>query len=129
VQRSALPDAYARWEDQATALARAFSGGTAAGLSCSFPEPTVAAPPDRVVRLLAAELPASRLSMTGNVAELRAEPGWATVSWLVAYADRLGVEAVGYSGQRWTRADGWHNDPTAATDRIRLETAQLPPSR
>jgi hypothetical protein len=130
VQRSALPDAYARWEDQATALARTFSGGTAAGLSCSFPEPTVAAGPDRVVTLLAAELPTSRLSSVGNVAELRAaDPGWATVSWLVAYADRLGVAAVGYSGQRWTRADGWANDPSAAADRIRVETAQLSNSR
>jgi hypothetical protein len=130
VQRSALPEAYARWEDQAKALAEAFTGSTAAGLSCSFPEPTVAAGPDKVVTLLAAELPTSRLSSSGNVAELRAaRPGWARVSWLVAYADKLGVDAVGYNGQRWTRADGWHNDPGAASDRIRIETAKLPPSR
>jgi hypothetical protein len=130
VQRSALPEAYAQWEDQATALARTFSGTTAAGLSCTFPEPTVAARPDKVVTLLSAELPTSRLSLSGNVAELRAAtPVWATVSWLVAYADKLGVDAVGYHGQRWTRADGWRNDPNAAADRIRLETAQLPPSR
>jgi hypothetical protein len=128
VQRSGLPQAYAQWEDQAKVLAAAFSGTVSAGVSCAFPAPTEAAPPARVVQLLVADLPATRLTAGEHVAEVRpATAGWAAVSWLVAHADRLGVDAVGYAGQRWTRADGWRNDATIGPDRVRLETARIPP--
>jgi hypothetical protein len=128
VQRSGHPDAYAQWEDQAQVLGRTFSGSVSAGLSCAFPAPTVAAPPARVVQLLMADLPATRLTATERRAEVRpATAAWATVSWLVAHADRLGVDSVGYAGQRWSRMDGWHNDTTAGPDRVRLETAEIRP--
>jgi hypothetical protein len=128
VQRSGHPEAYTQWEDQATVLARAFSGTVSAGVSCAFPAPTVAAPPTRVVQLLLLDLPATRLTATEHLAEVRpANPAWATVSWLVAHADRLGVDAVGYAGQRWSRMDGWHDDTTIGPDRVRLETAQIRP--
>jgi hypothetical protein len=128
VQRSGNPDAYAQWEDQAAVLARAFSGTVSAGVSCAFPAPTVVAQPARVVQLLLLDLPATRLTASEHVAEVRpAGSGWATASWLVAHADRFGVDAVGYAGQRWSRADGWHNDTTIGRDRVRLETAQVRP--
>jgi hypothetical protein len=126
VQRSGNPDAYAQWEDQATVLAKAFSGAVPAGVSCAFPAPTVAAKPTRVVQLLVLDLPGIRLSSTEHMAEVRpAVAGWATASWLVAHADRLGVDAVGYAGQRWSRMTGWRNDSTIRPDRVRLETAQV----
>ena len=129
VQRSGHPDAYAQWEDQATVLARAFAGSVHAGVSCAFPEPTVVAQPAKVVQLLALDLPATRLGTTTRYADLRpTAPAWASVSWLVAHADRLGVDAVSYAGQRWSRAQGWRNDTTVAPDRIRVEAAQ-PSSR
>jgi hypothetical protein len=128
VQKSAHPTAYQRWEDQATTLAKAFTGAEPALVSCSFPEPTVAASPAKVMQLLDLELPATRLSATAQAGELRADAPWVTAGWLVAKADRLGIEAVAISGRRWTRTDGWRVDSTAAADRIRFEVAQIPPS-
>jgi hypothetical protein len=128
VQKSAHPTAYQRWEDQAATLANAFTGAEPALLSCSFPEPTVAAAPAKVMQLLDLELPATRLSASAQVGELRASTPWATAGWLVAKADRLGIEAVALDGRRWTRTDGWRVDSSAAADRIRFEVAKIPPS-
>ncbi|HST66748.1 MAG TPA: hypothetical protein VLM05_16295 [Mycobacteriales bacterium] len=128
VQQSGHPTAYQQWEDQAGVLARAFAGAEPAMLSCSFPEPTVAASPAKVLQLLALELRHTRISATAQVGELRPTQPWATAGWLVAKADRLGIEAVALDGRRWTRTDGWRLDPAAAKDRIRFEVAKVPPS-
>ena len=128
VQKSGHPTAYQRWEGQATTLAKAFTGAEPALVSCSFPEPTVAASPAKVMQLLDLELPATQLSATAQAGELRADSPWVTAGWLVAKADRLGIEAVAISGRRWTRTDGWQVDSGAAADRIRFEVAQIPPS-
>ena len=128
VQKSGHPAAYQRWENQATTLARAFTGAGPALVSCSFPEPTVAASPSKVMQLLDLELPATRLSASAQFGELRAGTPWATAGWLVAKADRLGIEAVALDGRRWTRADGWRVDSSIGADRIRFEVAKIPPS-
>ncbi len=128
VQQSGYPTAYQQWEDQAGVLARAFTGAEPALLTCSFPEPTVAAAPAKVLQLLALELPHTKLASSAHAGELRPVAGWATVGWLVAKADRLGIEAVAHDGRRWTRADGWRVDERARADRIRFEVAQVPPS-
>lgn len=128
VQGSAHPAAYQQWEDQAGVLTRAFGGAEPAMLSCSFPEPTVAAAPARVLQLLALELEHTRISATAQVGELRSAQPWATAGWLVAKADRLGIETVALEGRRWSRTDGWRLDASAAKDRIRFEVAKIPPS-
>jgi hypothetical protein len=128
VQQSAHPTAYQQWEDQAGVLANAFTGAEPALLSCSFPEPTVAASPAKVMQLLALELPHVKVSATAQIGELTSGRPWATVGWLVAKADRLGIEAVALDGRRWTRSDGWQVDGSAARDRIRFEVAKIPPS-
>jgi hypothetical protein len=128
VQKSGHPSAYQRWEDQAATLARAFTGAEPGLLSCSFPEPTVAAAPAKVMQLLDLELPATRLAASAQVGELRATTPWATAGWVVAKADRLGIEAVALDGRRWTRTDGWRVDSSAPAGRIRFEVAQIPPS-
>lgn len=128
VQQSAHPTAYQQWEDQADVLAAAFTGAEPALLSCSFPEPTVAATPAKVLQLLGLELSHTRLAASTQVGELRPVAPWATVGWLVAKADRLGIEAVAHAGRRWTRTDGWRVDSAARADRIRFEVAQIPPS-
>jgi hypothetical protein len=128
VQQSAHPTAYQQWEDQAATLAEAFTGAEPAALSCSFPEPTVAATPAKVLELLGLELPHTRLAASTQVGELRPVAAWATVGWLVANADRLGIDAVAHAGRRWTRADGWQVDSSARPDRVRFEVAQVPPS-
>ena len=128
VQGSAHPGAYEQWEDQAGVLSRAFAGTEPAMLSCSFPEPTVAASPAKVLQLLALELKHTRISATAQVGELRPAQPWAAAGWLVAKADRLGIETVALDGRRWSRTDGWRVDATAAKDRIRFEVANIPPS-
>ena len=128
VQASGHPNAYQQWEDQAAVLTKAFTGAEPALLSCSFPEPTVAATPAKVLQLLALELPHTKILATAREAELRTDEPWATVTWLVAHADRLGVEAVALDGRRWTRADGWRVDANAKADRVRFEVAQIPPA-
>jgi hypothetical protein len=128
VQKSAHPTAYQRWEDQAGTLAKAFTGAEPALVSCSFPEPTVAASPTKVMQLLDLELPATQLAASAQIGELRAGTPWATAGWLVAKADRLGIEAVALDGRRWTRTDGWRVDSSIAADRIRFEVAKIPPS-
>jgi hypothetical protein len=128
VQNSGHPAAYQRWEGQATTLAKAFTGAEPALVSCSFPEPTVAATPAKVMQLLDLELPATQLSATAQIGELQADTPWATAGWLVAKADRLGIDAVALDGRRWTRADGWRLDSSVAGDRIRFEVAKIPPS-
>ena len=128
VQQSAYPTAYQQWEDQAATLAGAFTGAEPALLSCSFPEPTVAATPAKVLQLLGLELPHTRLATSTQAGELRPVAAWATVGWLVAKADRLGIEAVAHAGRRWTRTEGWQVDAAARADRIRFEVAKIPPS-
>jgi hypothetical protein len=128
VQQSAHPTAYQHWEDQAGVLTRAFVGAEPAMLSCSFPEPTLAASPAKVLQLLALELRHTKVSTTAQIGELRPEEPWAAAGWLIAKADRLGIEAVALDGRRWTRTDGWRVDSTATKDLIRFEVAKIPPS-
>jgi hypothetical protein len=128
VQASGHPTAYQQWEDQATVLSAAFTGAEPALVSCSFPEPTVAATPVKVLQLLGKELPGTRLGVNGRIGEVRATVPWATVGWLVAHADRLGIDSVEHDGRRWTRADGWRVEQTAAADRVRFEVAPVPAS-
>jgi hypothetical protein len=130
VQQSQFPEAYARWEDEATALARALSGATVAGVSCRFPPPTVAARPVRVAELLGRDLPVTRLASSDRGVDVRpvTGQGWAATSWLVTHADRLGIDAVRHAGRRWTRSEGWRDDSEAGSGRIRIEVADIKPS-
>jgi hypothetical protein len=88
----------------------------------------VAASPAKVLELLGLELPHTRLATSPQAGELRPVAGWTTVGWLVAKADRLGIEAVAHDGRRWTRSEGWRVDEGARTDRIRFEVAKIPPA-
>ena len=56
VQRSAGPDAYARWEPEARLLAQAVTGEVAAGLSCTFPRPAGNRPAASLPAAMAQEL-------------------------------------------------------------------------
>ena len=124
VQQSAYPEAYQQWEDQATVLARAFSGQSPAAVNCTFPAPTRAATPERIVALLTIELPSTALTTQTSSAEVK-PAGWTPTLWLVAKADRLGIESVSYAGQRWSRTAGWKQDPTARQDRVRFVVANI----
>jgi hypothetical protein len=99
VQRSATPEAYARWEPVARSLARALTGEDPAALTCH--DLTLTVPGADVARLAAGELGTAKLS--GPQPNAR---GWAIASWLVAHAARLGLDTVTYDGRSWTAEQG-----------------------
>ena len=106
VQRSADGSAYAKHEDDATAIVAGF-WGRPRGITCSFGKPDKAAPPATVAAQLRRDLPVRAPAVSGR--DIRV-PGasWPTVAWLVANADRLGLESVTYDGWHWTRSGKWH---------------------
>ncbi len=106
VQISADGSAYAQHEDEAKALADALLGRRPAAISCSFETPTQVASARRVAQQLHAQLPVEAPTVQGRSVRV-AGAGWQTVAWLVANADRLGIDSVAYDAKRWTRADGW----------------------
>jgi hypothetical protein len=100
VQHSAGGYAYAQWEPQARALARALTGEVPAGLRCVFATPRTASGP--------APEGALREEFGGSAVgvPLDGARGWMVASWLVAHAYDYGITEVQWAGQRWTSASG-----------------------
>jgi hypothetical protein len=113
VQRSAAPDAYADWEDQARTLARALTGEVAAGLTC-HDLALSAVPGPRLEQAASKEVGTAALSGPHPLAA-----GWADASWLVGHAAALGVDSVSFAGRTWTASSGrWTTTgPTTGTSR------------
>ena len=99
VQRSAAPDGYAQWTSEATAMAIALTGEGAGGITCQ--NITIGPPSTNIATLASAELGTSKLSGAHDSAH-----GWAIASWLVAHAQRLGVDQVTFNGSTWTADSG-----------------------
>jgi hypothetical protein len=106
VQISADGSAYAQHEPEATVLAAALRGATPAAITCDFSAPTQVAPPATVAALARKELGITTPVAVGSTVRVPGA-GWQTTAWLVANADRLGIESVAYSGRQWTRTGGW----------------------
>jgi hypothetical protein len=113
VQRSATPDAYAKWEPEARSVASALTGERAAALRCHGLKP--AAPSAALVPTALAELGTAKLS--GAHGRTR---GWAISSWLVAHASRLGVDRVTFDGRTWTVRSGTWSSTGPADGRLTL---------
>ena len=129
VQYSAFPDAYAKWEPQATTLVRALSGADPVQLTCraGAQPPTAAVPPRATVRtsggtpsealagLLSSaqaelkSLSTVQVSDDGRTATVVVTGGPTTASvaaralaaWTVAHATSAGVTAVTVQGRQW----------------------------
>ncbi|HEU5270014.1 MAG TPA: hypothetical protein VFU36_08825, partial [Jatrophihabitans sp.] len=112
VQFSADGGAYARHEAEAQQIADALTGATVMGVSCSFAKPTAVATPQAVIQAVTTDLPVSPPQVAGRVVTVPGA-GWATAAWFVCNADRLGIDTVRYSGNRWSRAKGWRADTGA----------------
>src|SRR5204862_4766548 len=110
VQHSADGSAYAVWEEEARALARALTGEVIAAFSCRFATPQQPLP-RRLSALADRELGAGSLTRPGNLRH-----DWLVAQWLVAHAYSYGVTGVTVRGQRWTHdAVGWRRDPAAGS--------------
>jgi hypothetical protein len=117
VQFSADGTAYSKHEQQAQQIADALVGTNPAGVNCTFGKPSRVATGVAVAAALTADLPVSTPSATGKTISVPGA-GWATSAWLVCNANRLGINSVAYSGQRWTPAHGWTSYSAAGTDRV-----------
>jgi hypothetical protein len=99
IQRSAVPDAYAQWEGQATALAAALTGGPGSSLTCH--DLRLGRPQSPLVTVAKRELGTAALS--GRHEERR---GRQLGAWLVAHAVRFGIDRVTVNGSTWTADSG-----------------------
>ncbi len=116
MQRSGYPDAYAKWEDDATALSAALLGRRTAVLGCRYTsgtgDTTGPAAAKAAATALHRELPsagqpgviADRLTLT-----VTGRTAWVAASWLVANGQNYGVDTVEVGGRRWG-----HGKPTWA---------------
>jgi hypothetical protein len=120
VQHSADGSAYAQWEEEARALARALTGEVDAGLACRFD----GNPPPRPAPLLTAVR--TQLGSRWNARDLGRSHDWATAEWIVAHAYAYGVLEVQVRGMRWTSATGhWRAAATGqAPTTYRLSVGQ-----
>ncbi len=114
VQFSADGSAYARHEGEAQAIADALFGNTPAGVSCRFQKPTRSATPAAVAAAVRRDLPVSAPAISGRNVSVGGA-GWATASWFVCNADRLGIDSVRYAGKRWKLSGGWKDDSQASS--------------
>lgn len=124
VQISADGSAYAQHEPEASALAPALLGRTAEGVACTIDKPSKVAPAAAVASKLKHELPVNSPVVTGTTITVPGA-GWQATGWLVANADRLGIDKVSYNHRTWSRAKGWKDDNAAASTRVVAAMAVL----
>jgi hypothetical protein len=130
VQRSAFPEAYQKWAEDAAVLADALHGRTGAAVSCRLGQeeaplrgaaaatavsdelvmdwgeaPVVAGPDHTGVSLAAVDLSA----------------GWRYAHWLVSHASGLGVVRVHFGDLEWRADTGQWDAADGATDHVRAE--------
>jgi hypothetical protein len=117
VQHSSAPEAYAAWETEARAVARATTGEVPAGLTCRAAAPKATAVDPALRATMNAELGAIDLTRTLSTAR-----GWTVASWLVAHAQRFGINAVSFDGMRWTRSAAQWSPHSPAVARVEIES-------
>jgi hypothetical protein len=110
VQRSAAPDAYAQWENEARTLAEVLTGEVQAGLTCRFAVPATVTASSSLGAAMTDELGTSALG-----AELAPARGWTVANWLIGHAPSFRITSVSFAGQRWTPTSGkWQPHPPAS---------------
>ena len=101
VQRSGAPDAYARWEHEARAIAQAATGEIPAGLTCRVDVGPTQASGKPLRQALAREL--GPLTLDVPVPEAR---GWTVAAWLIGHAPEFGISRVSFADRIWTASSG-----------------------
>ncbi len=116
VQRSGAPQAYAAWETEARAVARATTGEVPAALTCRASALKTSAVDPALQATMNNELGTVDLTSTQPVAR-----GWTIASWLVTHAQRFGIRAVSFDGMRWTRSSARWSRQSPAVTRVEIE--------
>ncbi|GAA1410724.1 hypothetical protein [Catellatospora coxensis] len=114
VQRSAYPEAYEKWADEATVLAKVLTGQQAGGVTCdtySDEPPADAATAKALADRIKADFGTTKAKgVTAEGAALRvpaanSKAGWQFAHWLVAQAPITGVTRVSFADQQWSAGD------------------------
>jgi hypothetical protein len=114
VQRSAYPEAYQKWADDATVLTQALLGNATGAVACTVdddPEIRGAAAAEALVNGLRLDwgrvetaAPTELLGL--SVPAANAQTGWRYAHWLVSHATDHGVKRVRFGNLEWTADDG-----------------------
>lgn len=132
VQRSAYPEAYQKWADDAEVLAAAFSGQAQAAVTCTSDDPPGAATLDAVERQLTRDFARKtpKMAKEGHFLRVPAEDvttAWQFAHWLVAHSPGLGIVTVTVAGRRWTPGnDPWQpaeTTPSADSGEVTVQIA------
>lgn len=115
VQRSAAPNAYARWEPQARAMAQAMTGQIPAGFRCQVKIPGTTKPTERLGQKMSQEL-----GLTTLATPLATARGWTVASWMVGHAEQLRITSVAFAGLTWTPDSGKWSPSAVAETRVRI---------
>ncbi|MBU2669747.1 hypothetical protein KOI35_40190 [Actinoplanes bogorensis] len=116
VQRSAYPNAYEKWADESTVLAKALTGRATGAVECSV----TGSPVLRGAAAAAALMDGLRLDWGKGLPEsatakqdggltvqvTSANSGWRYAHWLVAHASATGLERVRFGDLEWHAPDG-----------------------
>ena len=151
VQYSGFPDAYAKWEPQATTLVRGLSGGEVITLSCGADalEPTAEQPAradpagaDNAVPTLKSALGAAQAELggltvaaisddgltatvTAAVPDLDARAaGRALAAWSVAHGTGMAIAQVAVQDRRWVDHEWQSTEPTPDEAQVRVTVEQ-----
>jgi hypothetical protein len=117
VQRSAHPDAYAKWATEATTLSKALLGDASHAVDCYVGSTPATRGPAAIGTLttnlrhdwgsLLDTLPAHTPD-TVSLAVDGTQAGWQYAHWLVAHAESSGIMRVRFGNLQWTaKAGGW----------------------
>jgi hypothetical protein len=114
VQRSAYPEAYEKWADEAAVLAAALLGRATGAVACTVPgEPALrgSAAAAALTEGLLGDWGTVDTSATGDLLGLvvavgDAQGGWRYAHWLVSHATGTGVKRVQYADMQWSADDG-----------------------
>ncbi len=139
VQRSAYPEAYEKWADEAQVLADALIGHAATAITCTLVgEPALRGEAAsqalahglRVDWGLGVATPAANDAQnTVTVAADHDQGGWQIAHWLVAHSNNLGVSRVRYAEHEWTVQSGrWSQVAAPAADAVAHVLAEVHPA-
>lgn len=134
VQRSAYPEAYQRWADEATVLATALLGRAPGAVNCRVPDPPLATGETAASALgelltldwgdqtsVALASPPGVTVSAGGV-----EAGWRYAHWLVSHAAAHGVTRVHFDDLVWTAVESAWSPAEAAIDYVYAEVGGNP---
>jgi len=129
VQRSAFPEAYQQWADDAEILATALIGQRPGAVSCTLTDPHTNSgdATNGLMEALRLDWGEITVEPTSDAAGVVIpaddnQSGWRYAHWLVSHAEEQGVVAVRFDGQEWRADEGnWQPVDDATTDSVLAE--------